>query len=470
VSGIGVLSPIASTTVDLARIQFAMTSLYHFLFVPLTLGLGPLVAIMQTIWYRTEERSWLRLTRFFGTLFLINFAVGVATGLVQEFQFGMNWSVYSKFVGGVFGAPLAIEGLAAFFLESTFLGLWVFGWNRLSRRVHLATIWLAVLGTWLSAYFILVANSWMQHPVGYKLSGGEAQLTNVGALLGSKFALNALVHTLMAAMTMGSMVMFGIACWHFARGRNIEVFRRAAALSLCVLVPFSFVNLGFGSHFGIVTTELQPMKISAAEALWNTQQPASFSLFQIGGFSQQHPDPSVEIAIPGLLSFLSTGSFNGKVEGLNQLQQQEEKKYGKGNYIPPVRPIYWSMRVMAYLGTLVFLVAAIGAFLYRTRRLEQKRWFLWTSVVAVSFPFVAALAGWVLTELGRQPWIVQGLLKTADANSPTVSSTTIAVSLGVFGAVYAGLATLDFILMRRYARLDPPELREELPAVAALGY
>ena len=462
---------LASTTVDLARIQFAMTSLYHFLFVPLTLGLGPLVAIMQTIWHRTENRSWLRLTRFFGTLFLINFAVGVATGLVQEFQFGMNWSVYSKYVGGVFGAPLAIEGLAAFFLESTFLGLWVFGWNRLSPRVHLATIWLAVLGTWLSAYFILVANSWMQHPVGYKVSSGAAHLTSVGALLGNKFALYALVHTLFASLTMGAMVVFGIACWHFVRGRNVAVFRRAAALSLVVLVPFSFLNLGLGSRFGVITTALQPMKISAAEALWNTEQPAGFSLFQIGGFSQQHPDPKFQIAIPGLLSFLSTGSFNGKVLGLNQLQQQEQQQYGKGNYIPPVRAIYWSMRVMAYLGTLVFLVAAIGAWLYRTRRLESKRWFLWTSVVTVAFPFGAALAGWVLTEVGRQPWIVQGLLRTSDANSPSVSSATIAVSLGVFGALYAGLATLDFVLMRRYARLDPPELRDELAtAQPAMGY
>jgi cytochrome d ubiquinol oxidase subunit I len=461
---------LATTTVDLARVQFAMTSLYHFLFVPLTLGLGPLVAIMQTKWHRTHDETWLRLTRFFGTLFLINFAVGVATGLVQEFQFGMNWSVYSNFVGGVFGAPLAIEGLAAFFLESTFLGLWVFGWNRLSPRVHLATLWLAVLGTWLSAYFILVANSWMQHPVGYKLSGGEAHLTDIGALLGSKFALNALGHTLMASLTMGSLVVFGVACWHFVRGRNIAIFRRAAALSLIVLVPFSIINLGFGSRFGIITTELQPMKISAAEALWNTEQPAAFSLFQVGGFSPQHPDPSFQIAIPGLLSFLSTGSFNGKVEGLNQLQQQEVKQYGPGNYMPPVRAIYWSMRVMAYLGTLVALVAVLGAWFYRRGALENKRWFLWTAVVSTGFPFIAALAGWVLTEMGRQPWIVQGLLKTSQANSPSVSTATIAVSVGVFALLYLALAVLDFILMRRYARLDPPSLREEAPGVPALGY
>src|SRR2546427_2852766 len=203
------MSALASTTVDLARAQFATTSIYHFLFVPLTLGLGPILIVFQTAWHRTGKEAWLRLTHFFGTLFLINFAIGVATGLVQEFQFGMNWSVYSKFVGDVFGAPLAIEGLAAFFLEATFLGLWIFGWDRLSPRVHLATIWLAALGTWLSAYFILVANSWMQHPVGYKVSGGKAELTDVGALLSNGFALRAYLHTILAGLIFGSIVMLG---------------------------------------------------------------------------------------------------------------------------------------------------------------------------------------------------------------------------------------------------------------------
>src|SRR5690349_7150831 len=204
------VTALSSTTVDLARIQFATTSLYHFLFVPLTLGLAPLVATMQTLWRRTGDDAWLRLTRFCGTLMLINFAIGVATGLVQEFQFGMNWSVYSKYVGDVFGAPLAIEGLAAFFLESTFLGLWIFGWQRLSPGLHLATIWLATLGTWLSAFFILVANSWMQHPVGYETVNGHAQLTSVESLLTNRFALWAFVHTMLAALTVGSMVVFGI--------------------------------------------------------------------------------------------------------------------------------------------------------------------------------------------------------------------------------------------------------------------
>jgi cytochrome d ubiquinol oxidase subunit I len=228
---------LASTTVDFARLQFATTSIYHFLFVPLTLGLAPLVATMQTIWRRTHDDAWLRLTRFFGTLLLINFAIGVATGLVQEFQFGMNWSVYSDFVGGVFGAPLAIEGLAAFMLEATFLGLWVFGWNLLPPRVHLATIWLAAAGTWLSAFFILVANSWMQHPVGYKLVHGRAELTSVGKLLSNEFALIAYAHTMLAGLIFGSTLVLGVSCWHLLRGRNVALFRRAAKLALIVAVP-----------------------------------------------------------------------------------------------------------------------------------------------------------------------------------------------------------------------------------------
>src|SRR5262249_42960964 len=215
-------------TVELARIQFATTSIYHFLFVPLTLGLAPLVAVMQTLWYRSRDDAWLRLTRFFGTLLLINFAIGVATGLVQEFQFGMSWAVYSKFVGGVFGAPLAIEGLAAFMVEATFLGIWIFGADQLSPRVHLATIWIAALASWASAYLILVANSWMQHPVGYQIVNGEAQLTSVRALLTNEFAIIAWIHIILAGLIFGSSAMFGIACWHMLRGRNQELFRRAA--------------------------------------------------------------------------------------------------------------------------------------------------------------------------------------------------------------------------------------------------
>ena len=464
---VGEVSAIASTTVDLARIQFATTSIYHFLFVPLTLGLGPLVAIMQTLWYRTGDDAWLRLTRFFGTLFLINFAIGVATGLVQEFEFGMNWSVYSKFVGNVFGAPLAIEGLAAFFLESTFLGLWIFGWNRLSPRLHLATLWIAVLGTWLSGYFILVANSWMQHPVGYKLVNGEAQLTSVWALLSNGFALRAYLHTMLAGLIFGSSVMLGICCWHFLRGHDVDIFRRAAKLALIVAVPVTLLQLVVGNRFGEAVTSAQSMKIAASEAQWNTCEPCGFSLFQIGGFSEQDQTPSFSITVPRVLSYMATGSFDGTVQGLNQLQAQEQSKYGPGNYMPNIEVIYWSMRVMAFLGVLMLLVAAVGAWLYWKQRLERARWFQWTAIVAIAFPYIAATSGWILTEMGRQPWIVQGLLLTSKANSPSVSATWLAVSLGFFVTLYIVLGVVDFVLMRRYARPDRPSPREELPVPVA---
>ena len=456
---------VASTTVDLARLQFAATSIYHFLFVPLTLGLAPLVATMQTIWHRTHDDAWLRLTHFFGTLLLINFAIGVATGLVQEFQFGMSWAVYSNFVGGVFGAPLAIEGLLAFFLEATFLGLWIFGWGRLPPRVHLATIWIAGAGTWLSAYFILVANSWMQHPVGYKLVDGKAQLTSVGALLSNEFALIAYLHTILAGLIFGSIVMLGICCWHLLRGRNVELFRRVAKLALIVAVPATLLQLSIGNRFGEAVTSQQSMKIAASEAQWNTCQPCGFSIFQIGGFSPQNPTPTFAITIPRLLSWMGTGSFNGKIQGLNQLQSQEQQQYGPGNYMPSVELMYWSMRVMAMLGVFMFLVAAVGAWLYRTRRLEKARWFLWTAVITIAAPYIAATFGWILTEMGRQPWIVQGLLKTSQAVSTNLTTATIAASLSVFALLYATLGVVDFVLMRRYARVDPPPA-DTGPAIA----
>ena len=462
---------VASTALDLSRIQFATTALYHFLFVPLTLGLAPLVAVMQTLWYRSGDETWLRLTKFFGTLLLINFAIGVATGLVMEFQFGMNWAVYSKFVGDVFGAPLAIEGLAAFMLEATFLGLWIFGWDRLSRRVHLATIWIAALGTWLSAYFILVANSWMQHPVGYEIVDGKAELTSVWALLSNGFALRAYLHVLLAGLIFGSLVMLGVSCWHLLRGRNTGLFRKAVKLALIVAVPATFLQLIVGNRFGEAVTNAQAMKIAASEAQWETCEPCSFSLFQIGGFTESDQTPRFSIQVPRLLSYMATGSFGGQVQGLTELQAQEESRFGPGNYMPNVRVIYWSMRVMAYVGMLMFLVAAVGAFLYWKQKLERARWFHWAAILAIALPYVAATAGWVLTEMGRQPWIVQGLLKTEDAVSPTVSAWTVGVSLGVFAGLYGILAIVDFVLMRRYARVDPPDASAtEAEPVPALGY
>jgi cytochrome bd ubiquinol oxidase subunit I len=324
----------------------------------------------------------------------------------------------------------------------------------------------------MSGYFILVANSWMQHPVGYKLVNGEAQLTSVWALMSNGFALRAYVHTMLAGLIFGSIVMLGICCWQFLRRQDVDLFLKAAKLALIVAVPVTLLQLVVGNRFGEAVTSAQSMKIAASEAQWETCQPCGFSLFQIGGFTEQDPTPRFSITIPRLLSYMATGSFSGQVQGLNELQKQERKAYGPGNYMPNVRVIYWAMRVMAFTGVLMFMVAAVGAWLYWKKKLVTARWFLWTALVAIAFPYIAATAGWILTEMGRQPWIVQGLLKTADAHSPAVSSTMLAFSLAVFVSLYVLLLVLDIWLMRRYAKLDPPELDRDQTEdpMPAMGY
>ena len=438
---------------DLARLQFASTSIYHFFFVPVTIGLAFLVALLQTRWHRTRDPADERLTRFFGTLLLINVAVGVVTGLVQEFQFGMNWSAYSRFVGDVFGAPLAMEGLAAFFLESTFLGLWVFGWKVLPRRVHLLSIWLVFAGAVLSAAFILAANSWMQHPVGYTTDPdtGRPELSSIGDLFTNPVFVWGYIHVVLASLVTGALVMLAVSAWQLRRGRS--AFRASAVVSIVVLVPVSLLAVMVGSHLGIVETKYQPVKIAAAEAQWKTCQPCSFSLFQIGGGNDDHT-PTKVIQVPHLLSVLATGTWNGKVTGLDELQTQDEQKYGSGNYVPNVFVQYWSMRVMAYLGSLVILLALWGAWLAHRRTLETSRLFLFVATWAALLPLLMNSAGWMLTENGRQPWLVQGLMKTADGVSSSVSRTELLISIGVFLALYLMLAIVDVALMVRYGRRE----------------
>ncbi|HEX4114993.1 MAG TPA: cytochrome ubiquinol oxidase subunit I [Solirubrobacteraceae bacterium] len=446
-------------TNDLARWQFATTSIYHFLFVPVTIGLAFLVALLQTAWHRNEQPEYKRMTRFFGTLLLINVAVGVVTGLVQEFEFGMNWSTYSRFVGDVFGGPLAMEGLAAFFLESTFLGLWIFGWDRLPKRVHLACIWLVVAGSMLSAMFILVANSWMQHPVGYALNKqGQPVLNNVWALFTNPTFLWGYVHVILASLVTGSLVMLAISVWYLRKGREVEAFHHTARLSVLVLLPAILLQMFVGNKLGEIEATYQPAKIAAAEAQWENCQPCSFSAFQVGGGSNDQT-PTQVIAIPHLLSILATGTWGGAVEGLNQIQKEDVARYGPGNYIPDVFIQYWSMRVMAYLGSLIALLAFWGAWLVHKGTLDRSKWFLRAGLFAVVTPFVMNTAGWLLTESGRQPWIVQGLMKTVNANSPSVSSLDIWISLIAFVLVYIALGAADLVLMLRYSRkgLDPEE-------------
>ncbi len=440
-------------TNDLARWQFATTSIYHFLFVPVTIGLAFLVAVLQTAWHRNGNPEYKRVTRFFGTLLLINVAVGVVTGLVQEFEFGMNWSTYSRFVGDVFGGPLAMESLAAFFLESTFLGLWLFGWDRLPKRVHLACIWMVAIGSMLSALFILAANSWMQHPVGYKLNkAGQPVLNNVWALFVNPTFVWGYAHVILASLVTGSLVMFAVSAWYLRKQLHVETFKRPAKVALIVLIPAIAIQLSVGNKLGQVEGEYQPMKIAAAEALWNSCKPCSFSAAQIGGYSSSNETATKIIAIPHLLSVLATGTWSGPVTGLNQLQAQYQKKYGPGNYIPNVTIQYWSMRVMAGLGSLVLLLALWGGWLLHRGKLDRSRLFLFLSVWAVVTPFLMNTAGWLLTESGRQPWIVQGLMKTINANSPSVTSTDIWISLIAFVLIYIVLGAADVILMLRYSR------------------
>ena len=458
------------TTVDLARFQFGWTSVNHFFFVPVTIGLAFLTALLQTWWYRNKNPDLLRLTRFFGTLLLISVAVGVVTGLVQEFEFGMNWGAYSRLVGNVFGPPLAMEGLAAFFLESTFLGLWLFGWDKLPRRVHLATIWAVSLGTVLSAMFIMAANSWMQHPVGYTKVNGKPVLNDIWALFTNPVFLWGYSKVLLAALVTGAMVMLAVSAWQLRRGQDKDVFLTTARLSLVVLVPAILFTMLVGDELGVIEARYQPMKIAAAEAQWTTCQPCSFSLFQIGGGNNDHT-PTQIIEIPHLLSLLATNHWNGKVVGMTPLNNQYNQQYGKGYYVPNVFIQYWGMRVMAYGGVVVLLVGGWGLWLIRRKTLATSRLFLSVATWAVVLPFLMNTAGWLLTESGRQPWIVQGIMLTKNGISPALPTTWIAISLTAFVLVYAVIGTVDLLLMLKYSRkpLPPPRTRAEadvpVPAV-----
>jgi cytochrome bd ubiquinol oxidase subunit I len=442
---------------DLARWQFAFTTVNHFFFIPVTIGLAFLTALLQTTWYRRKDPEYLRLTRFFGTLLVINVAIGVVTGLVQEFEFGMNWSTFSRIVGNIFGAPLAMEGLAAFFLESTFLGLWLFGWDKLSRRVHLATIWLVTIGAMLSAAFIMAANSWMQHPVGYVMNPKthNPELTDIWALFTNPVWIWGYTKVILASIVTGAAVMLAVSAWQLRRGGQKAVFVRSTRLSLVVLVPAILLTMLVGDELGVIEARYQPMKIAAAEAQWTTCQPCSFSLFQIGGGNNDHT-PTQILEIPHLLSLLATNHWNGKVIGMAPLQNQYVAKYGPGNYVPDVFIQYWGMRVMAYLAVVVTLVALWGLWLNRRRKLTTSLRFLWAAQWLVILPFLINTAGWLLTESGRQPWIVQGIMLTKNGLSPSVSTTELWISVLGFVVLYGTLGTIDLVLMLRYSRRDLP--------------
>jgi cytochrome d ubiquinol oxidase subunit I len=444
---------------DLARLQFAMTSIYHFLFVPVTIGTAFIVAVLHTLWYRTGLEDYRRLTRFFGGLLLLSVAVGVVTGLVQEFQFGMDWSQYAIFVGDVFGAPLAMEGLAAFFLESTFLGVWIFGWKVLPRGVHLASAWAVSIGALLSAMFIMAANSWMQNPVGYTLDpeSGAPELSSIGDVFSNPVFMPAYLHVIIAALVYGAAVVLAVSAWHLRRGNEVPMFHRSARIAVWLLLVGSLLQFHVGGTLGRAITDVQPMKVAAMEASWETCQPCSFSLFQVGGWTPDDP-PTKIIEIPYLLSFLATGDPQGQVLGMNELQTQYEAQFPQNGdiaYYPDVFLQYWSLRAMAYVAGLSVLIGLWGVFLLWRRRLDDSRLFLRVATWSVALPFVMGTAGWVLTEMGRQPWIVQGLMLTRDGLSTSIGVTEVAISLTVFFLLYAAIGVVALVLMLRHVRRGP---------------
>ncbi len=444
-------------SLDLARWQFAITTVYHFLFVPITIGMGFLVAGLQTAWYRTGKLQYLRATKFFGKLFLINFAIGVVTGIVQEFQFGMNWSSYSRFVGDIFGAPLAMEGLLAFFLESTFLGLWIFGWDRLSKKLHLATIWIAATGTLLSAYFILAANSWMQHPVAYTYNAekNRAELTNIMEVLTQKTALATFFHTIpSAAFTAGAFIA-GISAFLIIKGKDVQMARGTFKLGAITMIV-SFVLVGIsGDLTARVMTEQQPMKMAAAEALYDSQSSAPFSLLTIGTLDGSKS--VFQIGLPSVLSFMSTGNFDGVVEGVNDLEAKYDKQFGAGDYTPNIPLAYWSFRLMMGFGFIGVFFALLALWQMRKGGTPKGKWFY---PAMISLPFLPLLAnsfGWIFTETARQPWAVFGLIKTADGVSAVVSAGAVLFTMIVFTLLYGFLAFIEVGLTLRVIKMGPAE-------------
>lgn len=444
---------------DLARIQFAVTTLFHYIFVPLTLGLSVIVAVMQTQYVRTGNEDYKRMAKFWGKLFIINFAIGVVTGIVQEFQFGMNWSEYSRFVGDIFGAPLAIEALMAFFVESTFIGLWIFGWDKLSKRVHLGTIWMVALATNVSSLWILAANSWMQNPVGYELRNGRAEMVDFGALLTNSNLLVQFPHVVLSGFATGGFFVVAISAYRLLRARDAQtrsMFERSMTFGLAFGAFAILAAMLAGHAHGQHMVDTQPMKLAASEGLWEDEDPAAMSVFQIG--SERDRRELINIRIPALLSLLTYNTPDGKVRGLNSINEEYQALYADrygpdADYMPgPIWLIYWSFRAMVGAGMLMFLLAAGGLVLRQMGRLYNNKLFLRVLTFSVVLPFAAGAWGWVVTELGRQPWIVFGLLRVEEAVSPNVTVAYLLISLIGFTTIYTILAGVTFYLFWKYAQ------------------
>ncbi len=434
----------------LARWQFGITTVYHFFFVPLTLGLSILVAVMETMYVRTGNEEYKRMTKFWGKLFLINFAMGVVTGIVQEFQFGMNWSQYSRYVGDIFGAPLAIEALLAFFLESTFLGVWIFGWNRLSKRAHCAVMWLVAFGSNLSALFILIANSFMQEPVGYVLRNGRAEMADFFALLTNPHVFVQFPHVFFSGLTTAAFFIVGISAFHLRRrSRDRPVYQKSFRIGMVTAALGSLLVMMVGHTQAQHMIHAQPMKMAAAEAHWDTEDPASWSLFTVG--DEKERKDIFAVHIPAMLSFMAYNEFEGEVKGINDLQREYEETYGEGDYVPSVITAYWSFRIMVFAGVLMLGLAGYGLYCIMREKGNCKPRFMTLLIWAIALPYIANTAGWIFTEMGRQPWVVFGLLKTEEAVSNMVSAGSVAASLLAFTLLYGALMGADIFLLRKFA-------------------
>lgn len=447
----------------LARWQFGITSTYHFLFVPLTLGLSILVALMEILYVYSGNELYKKLTKFWGKLFLINFAMGVVTGIVQEFHFGMNWSEYSRFMGDIFGAPLALEALTAFFLESTFIGLWIFGWDKLSKGVHALTMCLVAFATNLSAFWILAANSFMQAPVGYALRNGRAEMVDFSSLLTNPYVMYQFPHTLLSGLVTAGVFIMAISAYHLLRQSHVDFFKSSLRIGVTCTLLASLLAAGSGHLQTQFIAKAQPMKLAAAEALWESANPAPFAILAVSDEAKK--TNTFELKIPAMLTLLAQDSFTGEVKGIKDIQADYEKKFGPGNYIPPVTPVFWSFRVMAASGVWLLLLAALTAYLLKTGKLEAKPGVLKAVLWSLPIPYIANSSGWFVAEMGRQPWIVFGLQRVDQGVSPNVPALSIWISMIGFTVIYAVLAIAAVYLAAKFAAQGPVD---EPPAASKL--
>jgi cytochrome d ubiquinol oxidase subunit I len=434
----------------LGRLQFATTTIYHFFFVPLTLGLSIIVAIMETFYVRTGKEVYKDMTKFWGKLFVINFAIGVVTGIVQEFQFGMNWAEYSRFVGDIFGVPLALEALLTFFLESVFIGVWVFGWDKLSKGAHAATIWLVALGSNASAFWILVANSFMQQPLGYVIENGRAVMTDFGALVRNPTLWVEFPHTFAAGLTTAAFFVLGISAYHLIRNQNMDAFRKSFQIAAVIGVISATVVGVIGHTQTQHMVRIQPMKMAAAEALWETEEPATFSLISITNL--EGTGDVFSIRIPYVLCLLAYNRLSCKIEGVHNLQAAYVKEFGPGNYTPPVAVTYWSFRIMVGAGTLLVLLGIYAIYLIWKKDYEKHKKWLKLFVWGLFLPFIANSFGWIMTEVGRFPWIVYRVMLVEKGVSKVITGGHVLFSLLGFTLIYGVLMVADVYLMLKYAR------------------